>query len=91
MQSWGGLRVRLSTRIVLEGLGRGWLVGPSLGGIHTYVPHRFRQDFGGFFRHKDVAGKPVVSRVLSDKPKVPVGGQRSVWAGWGLRPLQAHL
>lgn len=64
----------------------GWLVGPALGGTHTYVPHRFRQDFGGFFRHKDMAGKPVVSRVLSDKPKVPVGGQQSVWAGWGLRP-----
>lgn len=64
---------------MLEGLGLGRLAGPALGGTHTYVPHGFRQDFGGFFRHKDVAGKPVVSRVLSDKPEVPVGGQQSVW------------
>lgn len=73
MQSWGGLRVRLSTRAMLEGVGLGWLAGLALG-THIYVPHGFRQDFGGFFRHKDMAGKPVVSRVLSDKPKVPVGG-----------------
>lgn len=39
---------------------------------HEHVPHRLCQGFGGIFRHKDMAGKPVVSRVLSDKPKVPV-------------------
>lgn len=41
----------------------------------THVPHRLCQGFGGIFRHKDMAGKPVVSRVLSDKPKVPVEGR----------------
>lgn len=43
--------------------------------IHTHVPHRLCQGFGGIFRHKDMTGKPVVSRVLSDKPKVPVEGR----------------
>ena len=59
--------------------------GSSAG--RTYSPHRFCQRFGGFFRHKDVAGKPVVSRVLGDEPKVPAEGEQSVWAGRGLRPL----
>ena len=34
-----------------------------------------------------MAGKPVVSRVLGDEPKVPAEGEQSVWAGRGLRPL----
>lgn len=39
------------------------------------VPHGFCQGFSGVFRHKDVAGKPVVSWVLGDEPKVPAEGQ----------------
>lgn len=53
--------------------------GSSAGRTHS--PHRFCQRFGGFLRHKDVAGKPVVSRVLGNEPKVPAEGQQSVWVG----------
>lgn len=45
---------------------------------HTHSPHRLCQGFGGVFRHKDMAGKPVISRVFGDEPKVPVGRQAPV-------------
>lgn len=45
---------------------------------HTHLPHRLCQGFGGVFGHKDMAGKPVISRVLGDEPKVPVGRQACV-------------
>lgn len=79
----------LSTKNVLEGLGLGLMAGLALGGTHVYIPHRLRQDFSGFFRHKDVAGKPVVSGVLGDEPKVPVGGT-AICGETGLKPFQAH-
>lgn len=79
----------LSTKNVLEGLGLGLMVGLARGGTHADIPHRLRQDFSGFFRHKDMAGKPVVSGVLGDEPKVPVAGT-AIGGETGLRPFQAH-
>lgn len=63
----------------LQSCDRAYYLGrPLPPDTHTHSPHRLCQGFGGVFRHKDMARKPVVSGVLGDEPKVPVGRKAGI-------------